>query len=78
MLMECTYTMLNLKIERVKELFIPYTACMIEQQEIVKYLDGKCSEIDKIIIKKEELLVGLENYKKSFIYEYVTGKREVE
>lgn len=49
-----------------------------EQKEIAEYLDEKCSEIDKLITKKEELLVDLESYKKSFIYEYVTGKKEVE
>ena len=37
----------------------------------------KCLEIDKLIIKKEELIKELENYKKSLIYECVTGKREV-
>lgn len=49
-----------------------------EQQMIVNYLDEKCSEIDKLIEKKEELLADLESYKKSLIYEYVTGKKEVE
>lgn len=49
-----------------------------EQKEIVEYLDEKCSEIDKLIVKKEELLADLEDYKKSLIYEYVTGKKEVE
>jgi len=49
-----------------------------EQREIAEYLDAKCSEIDKLVAKKEELLVDLENYKKSLIYEYVTGKKEVE
>lgn len=49
-----------------------------EQKEIAEYLDGKCSEIDKLITKKEELLSGLEDYKKSLIFEYVTGKKEVE
>lgn len=48
-----------------------------EQRKIAEYLDEKCSEIDKLIAKKEELLVDLEGYKKSFIYEYVTGKKEV-
>lgn len=48
-----------------------------EQKEIAEYLDEKCSEIDKLIAKKEELLVDLEDYKKSLIYEYVTGKKEV-
>lgn len=49
-----------------------------EQKEIAEYLDEKCSEIDKLIAKKEELLVDIEDYKKSLIYEYVTGKKEVE
>lgn len=48
-----------------------------EQKEIAKYLDIKCSEIDKIIAKKESLVEDLEAYKKSLIYEYVTGKKEV-
>ena len=48
-----------------------------EQKEIVGYLDAKCAEIDKLIAKKEQLVKELENYKKSLIYEVVTGKREV-
>lgn len=48
-----------------------------EQQQIVDYLDQKCSEIDALITKKEQLVVELEAYKKSLIYEVVTGKREV-
>ena len=48
-----------------------------EQQEIVNYLDEKCSAIDELIAKKEQYLSEIENYKKSLIYEYVTGKKEV-
>jgi type I restriction enzyme S subunit len=48
-----------------------------EQEEIVNYLDAKCAEIDKLIAKKEQLVKELESYKKSLIYEVVTGKREV-
>lgn len=48
-----------------------------EQNEIVDYLDKKCSETDCIIAKKKKQLEILANYKKSIIYEYVTGKREV-
>lgn len=48
-----------------------------EQQEIAQYLDEKCAEIDKLIEKKEQLVGELESYKKSLIYEYVTGKKEV-
>ncbi len=49
-----------------------------EQKEIAKYLGDKCSEIDRLIAKKDELLVDLESYKKTIIYEYVTGKKEVD
>lgn len=48
-----------------------------EQSEIVAYLDKKCAEIDALIAKKETFLTELEAYKKSLIYEYVTGKKEV-
>ena len=49
-----------------------------EQERIVDYLDKKCIEIDNIIKQKQKLLVEMESYKKSLIYECVTGKREVE
>lgn len=48
-----------------------------EQQEIATYLDTKCAEIDRIIEKKEQLIEELGSYKKSLIYEYVTGKKEI-
>ena len=48
-----------------------------EQKEIADYLDTKCAEIDRLIAKKEQLVKELESYKKSLIYEVVTGKREV-
>lgn len=48
-----------------------------EQSEIAAYLDQKCTEIDALITKKEQFLTELEAYKKSMIYEYVTGKKEV-
>lgn len=48
-----------------------------EQQRIADYLNKKCSKIDSIIQKKQELLANLDTYKKSLIYEYVTGKKEV-
>lgn len=48
-----------------------------EQEEIANYLDQKCSAIDDLIAKKEQYLSEVENYKKSLIYEYVTGKKEV-
>ena len=48
-----------------------------EQQEIATYIRSKCAEIDKLIAKKEQLVKELESYKKSLIYEVVTGKMEV-
>ena len=48
-----------------------------EQRVIASYLDNRCEEIDALIWKKQECLVEIENYKKSLIYEYVTGKKEV-
>ena len=48
-----------------------------EQEEIVEYLDEKCEGIDALIAKKQQYLTEIENYKKSLIYEYVTGKKEV-
>ena len=54
-----------------------YTVPMEEQKEIADYLDLKCAEIDALIEKKTALLAEMEAYKKSVIYEYVTGKKEV-
>lgn len=48
-----------------------------EQKEIADYLDTKYAEIDGLIAKKDQLVKELESYKKSLIYEVVTGKREV-
>ena len=48
-----------------------------EQDEIVKHLKVQCAEIDRLIAKKEQIISELESYKKSLIYECVTGKREV-
>lgn len=57
---------------------VPFCLCPTgEQKEIADYLDAKCAEIDKLIAKKEQLVKELENYKKSLIFEYVTGKKEL-
>lgn len=66
----------NLSAESVGNYYItlPISA---EQKEIADYLDAKCAEIDKLIAKKEQLVKELESYKKSLIYEVVTGKGEV-
>ena len=47
------------------------------QKEIAEYLDDKCADIDAVVAKKQQYLTEIENYKKSLIYEYVTGKKEV-
>lgn len=48
-----------------------------EQKFIVGYLDQKCAEIDSVIEKREKMIDLLTEYKKSLIYECVTGKKEV-
>ena len=48
-----------------------------EQKVIADYLDSKCNEIDKSIETKNQQLTKLAEYKKSIIYEYVTGKKRV-
>lgn len=48
-----------------------------EQQPIIDYLDRNCSQIDKLIALKQQKIEKLQQYKKSLIYEYVTGKKEV-
>lgn len=48
-----------------------------EQAEIVEALNTKCAGIDALVAKKQQYLTEIESYKKSLIYEYVTGKKEV-
>ena len=62
--------------EDLKSLLLPIPS-LDEQQEIIDYIYKKCAAIDTLIAKKEQLLTELESYKKSVIYEYVTGKKEV-
>lgn len=57
---------------------ISFPISLSEQSEIVNYLDQKASQIDTLIIEKENLISEYENYKKSLIYEYVTGKKRVD
>jgi len=66
----------NISQEIIKSLWVPLPP-LDEQKEIADYLDAKCTEIDGLIAKKEQLVKELESYKKSLIYEVVTGKREV-
>ena len=50
---------------------------MKEQQKIAEYLNSKITSLDAILTQKKEQLKILADYKKSIIYEYVTGKKEV-
>lgn len=69
-------TQLNLNIEIVNEVKIPYPP-LPEQERIAAYLDKKCARIDALLEEKQALLDKLAEYKKSLIFECVTGKREV-
>ena len=62
--------------EEFLNIFIP-NITKAQQNDIVEFLDKKCSEIDKTIEDKEKLIEKLVEYKKSLIYECVTGKRKV-
>lgn len=59
-----------------KRIHVPFPS-FDEQQQIADYLDSKCSAIDTLIADKKRQLDILADYKKSLIYEYVTGKKEV-
>lgn len=48
-----------------------------EQAEIVEFLDAKCSEIDTLITEKQRSIEIMQQYRRSLIYEYVTGKKRV-
>ena len=69
-----TRSRINLSIVKNLHLAVP---CLTEQKQIADYLDKKCASIDKAILNKEKLIEKLTEYKKSLIYECVTGKREV-
>ena len=62
--------------QNMKKIIIPVPP-IENQQKIADYLDKKCKEIEEIITEKQSQIETLESYKKSLIYEYVTGKKEV-
>lgn len=66
----------DLRWNKLAELPYPTTS-YDEQTEIVNYIDSKCYEIDSLIADKKRQLDILADYKKSLIYEYITGKKEV-
>lgn len=59
----------------MKKIIIPVPTISI-QTKVASYLNIKCSEIDQLISEKEALIADLESYKKSLIYEVITGKRK--
>lgn len=69
-------TLLALTIKKIKKMLITFPPCF-EQKQIADYLDSKCEKIDFTINKKQKLIDKLTEYKKSLIYEVVTGKKEV-
>ncbi len=70
-------TQLNLNIERSKEILAPTTYNICEQKAIADFLDDKYSQIERLVSLKESKIEKLQQYKRSLIYEYVTGKKEV-
>ena len=66
--------LMRLYTEGLFSIYLPYPA-LSEQEEIAEYLNEKCTGIDALIVKKQQYLTEIENYKKSLIYEYVTGKK---
>ena len=70
-------TQQNIGMDVLGNLYVAYSNRIEEQQQIAEYLDKKCSEIDKAIADKEQVIEKFTEYKKSLIYECVTGKRKV-
>jgi type I restriction modification DNA specificity domain protein len=66
----------NLNTDIVKAIKIPLPP-QEKQEDIVKYLDQKCPAIDKVIADRQVIIEKLGQYKKSLIYEVVTGKKEI-
>ena len=62
--------------DQFRDIRVPFPP-IEEQNEILSYLNNTTNKIDSLISKKEQFLTELESYKRSVIYEYVTGKKEV-
>jgi type I restriction enzyme S subunit len=67
---------INLRQDKLASVYI-LQPTLSEQHQIADYLDKKCTEIDGLIAIKQQKIEELKDYKKSIIYEYVTGKKEV-
>ena len=68
--------MLRANIDFIKNMLVAIPP-LSEQESIAKMLDSKCAQIDSLIAEKESLIADLTEYKKSLIFEVVTGKRSV-
>lgn len=66
----------NISQDKIKNTWLPIPP-LTEQQAIADYLDQRCSEIDELIVLKQQKIEKLKEYKKSLIFECVTGKRKV-
>ena len=66
----------NISQDKIKNTWLPIPP-LSEQQSIADYLDQKCCEIDELISIKQQKIEKLKDYKKSLIFECVTGKRKV-
>lgn len=66
----------NISQDKIKNTWLPIPP-LFEQQSIVDYLDQRCGEIDELISIKQQKIEKLKEYKKSLIFECVTGKRKV-
>lgn len=69
-------TIANVSLKTIRNISITWPT-ENEQEEISLYLDSMCFDLDKLVAKKIQLVYELEAYKKTLIYEYVTGKKEV-
>lgn len=72
-----TSTINQLTRENFRNMVVPYCDDELVQKRIVEYLDTKVAQIDSVIEDKERLIDDMEHYKKSLIFEVVTGKRRV-
>ncbi len=66
----------NISQDKIKNTWLPIPP-LSEQQSITDYLDQQCSEIDELVSIKQQKIEKLKDYKKSLIFECVTGKRKV-
>jgi len=63
-------------IDYINNMLVPIPS-FSDQEKSISFLDSKCLEIDSVVSEKQQQIDKLTEYKKSLIYEYVTGKKEV-